>query len=148
MALNEYITLGRSGLRVSPFCLGGMTFGNDLGWGSDIDESETVLSRYLEAGGNFIDTANSYTRGHSEKIIGDYFTQKKGKRDRVVLATKFFFNLFAGDPTVEGLDGKRSSLNAKNPCDVFKLTTLICTTCIIGTGLRQSRRRCVHSTIW
>ena len=91
MPLDRYLTLGRSGLRVSPFCLGAMTFGNDLGWGSDVAESEAVLSRYLDAGGNFIDTANSYTRGHSEKIIGDYFAEKKGKRDRVVLATKFFF---------------------------------------------------------
>lgn len=106
MALNEYVTLGRSGLRVSPFCLGGMTFGNDLGWGSDISESETIISRYLDAAGNFIDTANSYTRGHSEKIIGDYFNQKKGKRDRVVLATKFFFNLFAGDPNGGGAGRK------------------------------------------
>jgi aryl-alcohol dehydrogenase-like predicted oxidoreductase len=106
MPLNEYITLGRSGLRVSPFCLGGMTFGNDLGWGSDVPEAEAVLSHYLEAGGNFIDTANSYTRGHSEKIIGDYFAQKKGKRDRVVLATKFFFNLFAGDPNGGGAGRK------------------------------------------
>jgi aryl-alcohol dehydrogenase-like predicted oxidoreductase len=106
MPLNQYLTLGRSGLRVSPFCLGGMTFGNDLGWGSDVNESEAVLSRYLEAGGNFIDTANSYTRGHSEKIIGDYFAEKKGKRDRVVLATKFFFNLFAGDPNGGGAGRK------------------------------------------
>ena len=106
MPLNEYITLGRSGLRVSPFCLGGMTFGNDLGWGADVAESEAVLSRYLEAGGNFIDTANSYTRGHSEKIIGDFFAQKKGRRDRTVLATKFFFNLFAGDPNGGGAGRK------------------------------------------
>jgi aryl-alcohol dehydrogenase-like predicted oxidoreductase len=106
MPLNEYITLGRSGLRVSPFCLGGMTFGNDLGWGADVEESESVLSRYLEAGGNFIDTANSYTRGHSEKIIGDFFAQKKGRRDRTVLATKFFFNLFAGDPNGGGAGRK------------------------------------------
>ena len=106
MPLNQYLTLGRSGLRVSPFYLGAMTFGNDLGWGSDVNESEAVLSRYLEAGGNFIDTANSYTRGHSEKIIGDYFAEKKGKRDRMVLATKFFFNLFAGDPNGGGAGRK------------------------------------------
>ena len=106
MALNDYVTLGRSGLRISPFCLGGMTFGNDLGWGSEVPEAESVLSRYIEAGGNFIDTANSYTRGHSEKIIGDYFAQRKGKRDRIVLATKFFFNLFAGDPNGGGAGRK------------------------------------------
>ena len=106
MPLDNYITLGRSGLRVSPFCLGGMTFGNDLGWGSDVPEAESVLSRYVESGGNFIDTANGYTRGHSEKIIGDYFAQRTGRRDRVVLATKFFFNLFAGDPNGGGAGRK------------------------------------------
>ena len=69
-------------------------------------EAEAVLSRYLESGGNFVDTANSYTRGHSEKIIGDYFAGRQGKRDRVVLATKFFFNLFAGDPNGGGAGRK------------------------------------------
>jgi aryl-alcohol dehydrogenase-like predicted oxidoreductase len=106
MSLNHYVTLGRSGLRVSPFALGGMTFGNDLGWGSDVPEAEAVLRYYLEAGGNFIDTANSYTRSHSEKIIGDFFAQGNGNRDRVVLATKFFFNLFAGDPNGGGAGRK------------------------------------------
>ena len=106
MPLNSYITLGRSGLRVSPFCLGAMTFGDDNGWGSSIQDSEAIMSRYLDDGGNFIDTANIYTRGHSEKIIGDFFAQKKGKRDRVVLATKFFCNLFAGDPNGGGAGRK------------------------------------------
>ena len=102
MALNSYLTLGHSGLRVSPFCLGAMTFGEDLGWGSSVSESESILSRYLADGGNFVDTANIYTRGHSEKIIGDFFTQRKGQRDRVVIATKFFCNFFAGDPNGGG----------------------------------------------
>ena len=106
MPLNSYITLGKSGLRVSPFCLGAMTFGEDNGWGSSVQDSEAILSRYLDDGGNFIDTANIYTRGHSEKIIGDFFAQKKGKRDRVVLATKFFCNLFAGDPNGGGASRK------------------------------------------
>src|ERR1700759_2589162 len=98
MPLNAYVTLGRSGLRVSPFCLGAMTFGEDLGLGggsgASVQDSEAILAHYLEQGGNFIDTANGYTRGHSEKIIGDFFYQGKGKRDRAVVATKFFMNLF------------------------------------------------------
>ena len=107
MPLNSYITLGRSGLRVSPFCLGTMTFGQDLpGFGSSVEESEAVLAHYMEQGGNFIDTANAYTRGHSEKIIGDFFHQGKGERDRVVIATKFFMNLFAGDPNGGGAGRK------------------------------------------
>jgi aryl-alcohol dehydrogenase-like predicted oxidoreductase len=107
MPLNSYLTLGRSGLRVSPFCLGAMTFGQDLpGFGSSVEESEAVLAHYLEQGGNFIDTANGYNRGHSEKIIGDFLRESKGKRDRVVIATKFFMNLFAGDPNGGGAGRK------------------------------------------
>ena len=72
MPLHRYVTLGRSGLRVSPLCLGCMTFGEDWGWGSSVPESQAVLDRFLEAGGNFIDTANVYTKGHSETIIGEH----------------------------------------------------------------------------
>ena len=110
MPLNSYVTLGRSGLRVSPFCLGAMTFGEDLGlgggFGASVTDSEAMLSHYLEQGGNFIDTANGYTSGHSEKIIGDFFRQGKAKRDRAVIATKFFMNLFAGDPNGGGAGRK------------------------------------------
>jgi len=98
MALTDYVTLGRSGLRVSPFCLGAMTFGEDWGWGSSVTESEGIISRFMERGGNFIDTANVYTKGHSEKIIGDFIGRDHSRRDRVVIATKFFGNLFPGDP--------------------------------------------------
>lgn len=73
MSLDSYVTLGRSGLRVSPFTLGTMTFGEDHGWGSSPQESANILAAYLDRGGNSIDTANIYTNGHSEKIIGDYF---------------------------------------------------------------------------
>jgi aryl-alcohol dehydrogenase-like predicted oxidoreductase len=72
MSLDQYITLGRSGLRVSPFCLGAMTFGEDLGWGSSVEESQRIVDRFIELGGDFIDTANFYTKSHSEKIIGDH----------------------------------------------------------------------------
>ena len=108
MPLNSYVTLGRSGLRVSPFCLGAMTFGEDLGggFGASVEDSEAILAHYLGEGGNFIDTANAYTQGHSEKIIGDFFRQGKGRRDRTVVATKFSMNLFAGDPNGGGCGRK------------------------------------------
>jgi aryl-alcohol dehydrogenase-like predicted oxidoreductase len=102
MSLSSFITLGRSGLRVSPFCLHSMTFGEDFGWGASVADS----AAYLERGGNFIDTANSYTNGHSEKIIGDFFAQAKGHRDRVVIGTKFFCSLFEGDPNGGGVGRK------------------------------------------
>ena len=60
MRMNEYITLRRSGLRVSPLCLGTMTFGTEWGWGAEENVSRQILDRYLEAGGNFIDTADGY----------------------------------------------------------------------------------------
>lgn len=106
MALDEYVTLGRSGLRVSPLCLGTMTFGEDWGWGASVKESEAILDRFLDRGGNFLDTANVYTRGHSEKIIGDHVCKSPSKRDRVVIATKFTGNLFRGDPNGGGAGRK------------------------------------------
>ncbi|MGW6449371.1 aldo/keto reductase [Lentzea sp. NPDC055074] len=102
MPLDHYVTLGRSGLRVSPFALGAMTFGEDPGGaGASVEESEKILQAYLDRGGNFIDTANFYTNGHSEKILGDFFKAQKN-RDRVVLASKFFFNMHPGDPNGGG----------------------------------------------
>ena len=110
MALNDYVTIGHSGLRVSPFCLGAMTFGEDWGWGSSVAESEQIIARFMERGGNFIDTANVYTKGHSEKIIGDYFARDH-RRDRVVIATKFFGNLYPGDPNAGGA-GRKNIVSA------------------------------------
>ncbi len=100
--LNHYLTLGRSGLRVSPLCLGTMTFGLDWGWGSDPATSHAILDRYIALGGNFIDTANIYTKGHSEKIIGDYLERHRAVRQQLVIATKFMGNLFPGDPNAGG----------------------------------------------
>ena len=111
MPLNHYVTLGRSGLRVSPLCLGTMTFGEVLGWGSSVKESEQILDRYIELGGNFIDTANFYTKSHSEKIIGDHIGRHKDKRGRLVIATKFSGNLYPGDPNGGG-SGRKSILAA------------------------------------
>lgn len=106
MPLDHYVTLGRSGLAVSPFCLGAMTFGEDWGWGASVAESKALIDRYLEAGGNFIDTANFYTKGHSEAILGEHVGQDPAKRRRLVLATKFFSNLFPGDPNSGGTSRK------------------------------------------
>jgi aryl-alcohol dehydrogenase-like predicted oxidoreductase len=82
----RYKLLGKSGLRVSELCLGTMTFGEDWGWGSTKEESRQVYDAFLEAGGNFVDTANIYTNGTSEKLLGEFMT---GHRDRIVLATKY-----------------------------------------------------------
>jgi len=111
MPLNHYLTLGRSGLRVSPFCLGAMTFGEDLGWGSSVEESQRILDRFIELGGNFIDTANFYTKSHSEKIIGDHVGRHSSRRERLVIATKFSGNLYPGDPNGGG-SGRKSIIAA------------------------------------
>ncbi len=111
MPLNHYVTLGKSGLRVSPFCLGTMTFGLDWGWGSTEDESRRILDRFIELGGNFLDTANVYTKGHSEVIIGDYLQRKSVRRDQLVIATKFFGTLYPGDPNAGGA-GRKSIFSA------------------------------------
>lgn len=102
MSLDAYVTLGRSGLRVSPFTLGTMTFGEDWGWGASPDESKKILEAYVDRGGNSIDTANLYTNGHSEHIIGEFLAERPGLRDRLVLATKFFGNLYENDPNGGG----------------------------------------------
>ncbi|MHB8417320.1 MAG: aldo/keto reductase [Myxococcales bacterium] len=106
MPLNHYVTLGRSGLRVSPFALGTMTFGNDQPWGTSPKDAAAILRRYAEAGGNFADTANIYMRGHSEKILGDVFGSDPAFRHRTVVATKFYGSLFPGDPNAGGAGRK------------------------------------------
>jgi aryl-alcohol dehydrogenase-like predicted oxidoreductase len=110
MPLNEYITLGRSGLRVSPLCLGTMTFGTEWGWGAEENVSRSLFDRYIEEGGNFIDTADGYTGGKSEEMVGK-FIAARGLRDRVVLATKFTFNADAGNPNAGG-NGRKNIYRA------------------------------------
>ncbi len=110
MKLNEYVTLGRSGLRVSPFCLGTMTFGIDWGWGADEGISQMIFSRYLEEGGNFVDTADMYTNGRSEELVGKFIKDAK-VRDQVVLATKFTFNAQPGNPNAGG-NGRKNIYRA------------------------------------
>ncbi|WP_035697023.1 aldo/keto reductase [Glycomyces tenuis] len=85
--MNAYHLLGGSGLRVSPLALGTMTFAQD-DWGSDAATARAVLDRYLEAGGNFVDTADVYSQGRSEALLGEFLAEP-GLRDRIVLATKY-----------------------------------------------------------
>jgi aryl-alcohol dehydrogenase-like predicted oxidoreductase len=82
----RYRLLGKSGLRVSELALGAMTFGTETGFGVDKDESRRVYDLFREAGGNFIDTANVYAAGTSEKFLGEFIANE---RERIVLATKY-----------------------------------------------------------
>lgn len=101
-------TLGRSGLLVSPFTLGAMTMGNDQ-WGSDETASGAVLERYLDAGGNAVDTADVYSGGRSEEIVGRLLAAR-GLRDRVVLATKYGFN--SGGGPLTGGAGRKNAVRS------------------------------------
>ncbi|MFC1554118.1 aldo/keto reductase [candidate division KSB1 bacterium] len=107
----RYKILGRSGLRAAELCLGTMTFGEEWGWGSSRDESKKVFDSYVNAGGNFIDTANRYTEGTSEKYVGDFISKD---RESFVLATKFTLFTKKGDPNASGNHRKNmvQSVNA------------------------------------
>src|ERR1700677_286445 len=95
----KYRLLGKSGVRVSEASLGTMTFGDEWGWGSSKAEAQKIYQTYGEAGGNFIDTANFYTGGTSEKFVGESI---KGHRDSVVLATKYSNAAPGNDPNAAG----------------------------------------------
>lgn len=101
MKLSEYTTLGRTGLRVSPLCLGTMTFGTEWGFGAEEDVSLRQFDHFLSAGGNFIDTADGYTNGHAEELVGKAVFEGK-LRDRVVIATKYTFGVEPGNPNAGG----------------------------------------------
>lgn len=95
----RYKLLGRSGLRVSELCLGTMTFGEDWGWGADADVCRSIFEAFAEAGGNFVDTANHYTNGSSERIVGELVASD---RDRFVVSTKYTLNGRPDDPNGGG----------------------------------------------
>ena len=95
----KYQLFGHSGLRVSEVCLGTMTFGEDWGWGSSEAEARKIYDRFREQGGNFIDTANLYTMGTSEKLLGEFM---QGHRNEVVLATKYSNAQPGKDPNAGG----------------------------------------------
>ena len=114
----RYKLLGRSGLRISELCLGGMTFGDESseGWGASKEESRRIFDAFVEAGGNVIDTANNYTGGNSERCVGELVA---GDRDRFVIATKYTAPTRPGDPNsggnhrkalVQSLDGSLKRL--------------------------------------
>ncbi len=95
----RYKLLGRSGLRVSELALGTMTFGEEWGWGASKEESRRMFDAYAEAGGNFLDTANRYTEGTSEKYVGEFIAPD---RDHWIVATKYTLWMRRDDPNFSG----------------------------------------------
>ena len=104
MTLDTYRTLGRSGLAVSPLALGTMTFGAER-WGSGEAISRSVFDAYVDAGGNFMDTADVYSGGRSEAMLGG-FVAERALRDRLVIATKAGFSREQGHPHAGGNGAK------------------------------------------
>ena len=117
--LDHYRLLGNSGLRVSPLCLGTMTFGEEWGWGASKDGCREQLDSYAEKGGNFLDTANFYTGGTSETILGELL---QDRRDQFVLATKYTLSqLRQKDPNAGG--NHRKSLHQNLDASLKRLKT-------------------------
>src|SRR5215470_2128151 len=114
----RYRTLGRSGLRVSQLFLGTMTFGEDWGWGAPVEECRKLFTAYAEAGGNVIDTANRYTEGASERIVGELVA---ADRDRFVVATKYTLTNDGSDPNASG--NHRKSLTRSLEQSLVRMNT-------------------------
>ncbi len=109
-ALNSYFTIGRTGLRVSRLALGTMTFGTEWGWGTDKETARELVNTYVDAGGNFFDTADLYTNGTSETWLGEFIAER-GLRDAAVISTKFSYNAQPGNPNAGG-NGRKNILRA------------------------------------
>ncbi|MEU8638540.1 aldo/keto reductase [Amycolatopsis sp. NPDC048633] len=113
MPLDQYYLLGRSGLRVSRLALGTMNFGTGgfhAAYGKTEDEVRPIFRKYLDEGGNFLDTADFYTAGESETILGRLIAEAN-VRDRVVLTTKFTNSVDPGDPNAGG-NGRKHMVRA------------------------------------
>lgn len=95
----RYKLFGRSGLRVSELALGTMTFGSEWGWGADKETSRAIFDAYVNAGGNFIDSANRYTEGTAEKVVGEFVASD---REHFVVSTKYTLKMRQGDPNFSG----------------------------------------------
>ncbi|MFF5294379.1 aldo/keto reductase [Paractinoplanes globisporus] len=111
--MNHYYLLGRSGLRVSRLALGTMNFGVDgfhAAYGKTSEEAEAIFGRYVEAGGNFVDTADFYTAGESERILGRLIA-RAGNRERLVLTSKFTNTIDPADPNASG-NGRKHIVRA------------------------------------
>ncbi len=114
----QYKLLGNTGLRVSELCLGAMTFGEDWEWGANRETSQAMFEAFAEAGGNFIDTANVYTNGTSEKMLGEFVG---AERDRFVIATKYTVMMNPNDPNSSG--NQRKNLMRSLEASLKRLNT-------------------------
>jgi aryl-alcohol dehydrogenase-like predicted oxidoreductase len=109
--LDDFVTFGRSGLRVSRYALGAFNFGGTARWSVEPAVASAMIARYRELGGNFIDAANVYGGGEAEVIIGDYLAATPDSREQLVIASKFGGNTLPGDPNAGG-GGRKAIVQA------------------------------------
>jgi len=120
----EYTTLGSTGMEVSRLCLGCMSFGTSewREWVLDEDESHEIIDRAIDLGINFFDTANMYSRGESERVLGDALAEYD--RDSQVVATKGFFQMDEDNPNSGGASRKALEQELSNSLDRLGMETI------------------------
>ena len=120
----EYTTLGSTGMEVSRICLGCMSFGSSdwREWVLDEDESREIIERAIDLGINFFDTANMYSAGESERVLGDVLADYD--RDSQVVATKGYFQMDESDPNSGGLSRKAIEQELQNSLDRLGMDTV------------------------
>jgi aryl-alcohol dehydrogenase-like predicted oxidoreductase len=142
----EYRQLGYTGLRVSELALGTMTSGGqgkfEYVGRTEVDEARQIVDRALDAGVNFIDTADVYSDGRAEEIVGETM---KGRRDQIVLATKARFAMGSG-PNDAGCHGDTCYGRVRRVCAAFKRTTSTCTRSTSGMDSPRWKRPSTPST--
>lgn len=118
----EYTTLGRTGMSVSRICLGGVSFGSGKSWMLDAEESTAIIDRAVDLGVNFFDTANTYSAGDSERILGNALAEYS--RNRLVVASKVFFPMNEDNPNSGGLGRKAIEQELANSLDRLGMDTI------------------------
>lgn len=118
----EYTTLGETGLTVSEICLGCMSFGSGRSWGLDAEESAKIIDRAIDLGINFFDTANVYSTGESESILGNALAEYD--RDSQVVATKVYNDMNPDNPNASGLSRKAIEQELANSLERLEMDTI------------------------
>jgi aryl-alcohol dehydrogenase-like predicted oxidoreductase len=118
----EYTTLGRTGIDVSQICLGTMSFGSGREWGLDQNEAQEIVDRAIDLGVNFFDTANIYSTGESEEILGHAL--QGYDRDRLVISTKVHRQIDQGNPNSQGLSRKTIQQELEHSLDRLGLESV------------------------
>jgi aryl-alcohol dehydrogenase-like predicted oxidoreductase len=118
----DYTTLGSTGMEVSQLCLGCMSFGSEEPWMLDEAESREIIERAIDLGVNFFDTANAYSDGESEEILGDVLSEYD--RDEQVVATKVRFPVGEDTPNASGLSRKTIQQELEHSLDRLGMDTI------------------------